>query len=304
MDIQKRIEMITTVSTFISSIMMLVNCIYEDHNIIFYISLICVLSACALSCYYWIKRYPIWKRYKFIRYLFFEIRENKFNIAPKVLLFLDLMNKRNNFVIKELSANYTLKENSGVIDSNVVWSLDEVSNVISNDFYFYTGIDLGRIQNQQFIITCNGLPATGDLLEDNKDDSENGIFLCHWNIPERTIKDGKKIDNIELTMEQKNSFDFNNKEVIYLFPWNFARKIGKIKFKITYPKPLGDISMQLFEVGDVKGHKFPYNHSLEGTTKENFFEDKDGNTSTYEFSLEEKNINVENLYYILLHKIQ
>lgn len=239
MDIQKeKMDMITAVIGLILSVVAFINGIRQNYNMYFYISLVCVLIVCLLSCFYWIKRYPAWKRYKFIRYLFFEITENKFNIAPKMLLYLDLMKKKNNFVVKELSVTYTLREDNGVIDSNVVWIMEDISNVLSNDFYFYTGIDLGEIQNQKFIIRCNNVPQTINLLPDNRVDSENDIILCHWDIPDDTIKDGKKIEKIELYMEQKKSFDFNNKEVIFFYPWNFAKKIDKIKFKIVYPKSL------------------------------------------------------------------
>lgn len=296
-----KFEILNNVLTFISGIIAIINSINQNYNVIFYVSMILVLIAGSLSCFYWIRRNSTWKRYKFIRYLFFETKENKFNIAPKILLFLDLKNKKNRFEVNELFVNYTLTEDNGIIDSNMKWKLKGISNVISNDFYFYTGIDLGKIQNFRFIINYNGVPETRNLLPDNQIDSENDIFLCHWDIPDYAIKKGNKVDEIELIMEQKNSFDFNNKETIYFFPWNFARKIGQIKFIITYPMSLGELSMQLFEVGKVRREKFPSHHSLDTTAKEKFLKNEDNCTFTYEFYLD-KDINVENMYYILLQK--
>lgn len=302
MNIQKeKMEMITQLMILISSFVTFINGIRQNYNIFFYISLLWVLMACLLSCFYWIKRYPVWKRYKFIRYLFFEVRENRFNIAPKMLLYLDLMKKKNNFVVEELSITYTLMENNGVFDSHVIWVMEDISNVTSNDYYFYTGIDFGKIQNQKFIIYCNKVPQTINLLPDNRVDSKNDIFLCHWDIPVDTIKDYKKIEKIELIMEQKESFNFNDKEVIFFYPWNFAKKINKIKFKIVYPKYLDKINMQLFEVGKVKGKKYPFKRSLDTSAIERFSEE-DKDTLIYEFNLQ-KEIIMENLYYILLHKI-
>ena len=302
MEIQKeKLEILTAIITFISSLVALISTIYKNYNIVFYISIICLFITCIFSCILWIKRYPIWKRYNLIRYLFFEASENKFNIAPKVLLFLDIKKKKNNFEIKTLSINYELTENNGAISSKVTWTLNDASNVKSNDFYFYTGIDLGEIDNQKFIIKCNENSETRPLLPDNQICSGNDIFLYHWDIPNYMIKNKNKVDEIRISMEQKNSFDFNNKEVIYLFPWNFARKIEKINLKITHPIILGEISMQLFEVGKVKGKKFPFHQSLDTSAKEKFYKNEDNDTITYEFCLE-KDINVENLYYILLHK--
>lgn len=298
---KEKMEMITAVISLILSIVAFINGICKNYNIYFYISLICVLIVCLLSCFYWIKRYPVWKRYKFIRYLFFEVKENKFNIAPKMLLYLDLMKKRNNFIVNELSVTYTLKENKGVINSTVEWIMKDISNVLSNDFYFYAGIDLGEIQNQKFIISCNNVTQTINLLSDNRTNSENDIALYHWDIPNAVIKDGKIIEKIELYMEQKESFNFNKKEVIFFYPWNFAKKINKINFKIIYPKSLNKIYMQLFEAGKVKGKNYPFNHSLDTSPIERFYEGEN-DTLIYEYKLQ-KEIVMENLYYILLHKI-
>ena len=125
----------------------------------------------------WIKKFSVHKRYKFIRYLFFEIDENKFNIVPKTLLFLDLKKIKNNLKVTNMSITYTLIKNDNKIDSNVLWSLEEVSNVVSNHFYFYTGIDLGEIQNQKFSIISNNIEQTINLLSDNKVDSGNDIYF-------------------------------------------------------------------------------------------------------------------------------
>jgi len=94
-----------------------------------------------------------------------------------------------------------LTDNNGLIDSNVLWTLNAVSNVKINDFYFYTGIDLGKIQNQSFIINYNDKLETRPLLQDNQIDSGNDIFLCHWDIPNYTIKKGNKVDEIKIGME-------------------------------------------------------------------------------------------------------
>lgn len=53
--------------------------------------------------------------------------------------------------MKELCVEYILTENNGVIDSNVSWNLTRVSNVRTTDFYLYTGIDFGTIQEQKLL---------------------------------------------------------------------------------------------------------------------------------------------------------
>lgn len=298
---QEVLVMITTIIAFITSIVSIINSIYDNYNLYLVLSFICFGMVGALTIFYWIYRYPDWKRYKLIRYLFFEIRENKFNIAPKILMFSDLNRKKNNFIVKELSVDYTLTDNEGAIDSFVTWNLKEISNVKSEYFYFYTGIDFGKIETQQFVIGCNNNGETRSLFLDNRIDSENGVYLCYWNIPNDAVKRGNKIDSIKLTMEQKESFCFKNKEIIYLFPRNFAYKIEKIDLKITYPQSLNKIEMQLYEIGNVKGEEFPFNHLLDSVSNERYIKNTDGSYS-YTFHLEKENINIDNLYYIILYE--
>lgn len=113
-----------------------------------YTCLVIILISSLISCFYWIKKYPVERRYKFIRYLFLELYENKFNIVPKILLYYDLLKKRNRFKVEKLSISYDLEQNinENEMDCNIVWTLEGLSNVKTNDFYFYTGVDLGRIE--------------------------------------------------------------------------------------------------------------------------------------------------------------
>ncbi len=301
MNIQReKMAMIATIISFVANVIAIINIIINNYNMIFYISLFCVFFASVLLSVYWIKDYPILKRYKFIRFLFLEIRENKFNIVPKVLLFLDLMKKRNQFEVEKLSVIYDITEKDGIIDLNILWRMEEVSNVKSSDFYFYSGVDLGTIKNQKFAIYCNGIDETINLLRDNII-SRNRVYLYHWDIPSKLIKRKNKIDKIELSMNQYNGFDFERKEVIYFFPWNFAKKINSVQFNFAYPISLGEISIQLFEAGKIKGEKYP-NYTSLTTISEEKRVDTEKQMKIYEFMLERENINMDNLYYILIHK--
>ena len=299
----EKMKELTVIMSFITSIITFINLIYENYNILLYVSIICCCITCSISCFLGVKRYSIWKRYLLIRYLFLEESKNKFNIVPKVLLFADVEKKRNEFEVDTLVVEYDLKENNGNVDLNVSWILNDISSVKSNHFYFYTGIDLGIIKNQKFIVTCNKQPETIKLLGDNITNSGNGVFLYHWDIPKNSIKNDGKIDKIALTMDQVNSFDFSKKEVIYFWPWNFAKKINKIKFRISYPASLGKFSMQLLEVGDFLGEKYPFTHSVGTTSIEKFSGNSTGEIFTDEFLLDKKDIHIDNLYYFLLHKM-
>lgn len=300
----ENLPILTNLITLISSIVAAFNAFYKNYDATLYILITCICIMCFLSCFYWIKRYPIWKQYYFIRYLFFEIKENKFNIAPKVLLYSDLSNKKNTIKVKTLSVIYKLEEINGKIDSNTSWTLKEISNVKCNDFYLYAGIDLGQIQKPKFIVTCNNVPIPLDPLIDNTCDSENDIFLYHWDIPEDIIKDGKKIDKIEISMKQKAAFDFSRKEVIYFFPNNFAKKIDNVQFEIIYPMTLNKIAMQIWEAGKIKNNKFPSCHSIDTSSEAKLIKDNDNQTFSYKFTLKKQNINMENLYYILMQQIK
>ena len=139
-------------------------------------------------------------------------------------------------------------------------------------------------------------------MSDNIIDSGNGVFLYHWDIEPDLIKQGNKIDCIELSMDQKESFDFGGgrKEAIYFFPWNFAKKIHKINFEFTYPESVGEIVMQLFCAGTIKGARYPFHKSI--STKDTDDGRKQGNKIIYTFPLNENEINIDNLYFFLLHR--
>ena len=230
------------------------------------------------------------------------VSENKFNIAPKILLFLDCQKKRNKFEVENMIVSYELTENNGKIDSKVLWKMEDVSNVKTDDFYFYSGIDLGTIANQEFCIYSNNISKTIALLPDNIIDSGNEVFLYHWDIEPALIKQGNKIDCIELSMAQKESFDFEGrrKEAIYFFPWNFAKKIKKINFEFIYPASLGDIVVQFFSAGKIEQNRYPFHKSI--NTKDRESGRKANNKIIYQFNLNKDEINIDNLYFFLLHK--
>lgn len=296
-----KLEIINTILSMIVSITAIVRIDFEscDKFLCGLLGIVLILSI--MSCCYWLKEYPKLKMYKFVRYLFFESEENKFNIAPKMLLFMDVKKKRNIFEVDSVTATYTIKENNGKFDSTVLWKLDQVSNVKTNNFYFYVGVDSGIIEKEKITVIYNNNRETIDWLLYNKIDSGNDIFLCCWNIPSGTIKNGNRIDSIELNMEQKNKFDFDSQEAIYLFPCNFGKKINKLTFQIIYPISLGKISIQLFEAGKIKGKKFPDRNPITSLPDQEYVINEVENTVTCSLDLN-RDINMNNLYYILLHK--
>lgn len=305
MDLQgEKLQIFDSVIAVISSIVTVVGVIGKMPKTILCISGFCLLFTGVMSCVYWRIKYPVLKRYKFIRYLFMAVSENKFNIAPKILLFLDCQKKRNKFEVENMIVSYELTENNGKIDSKVLWKMEDVSNVKTDDFYFYSGIDLGTIANQKFCIYSNNISKTIALLPDNIIDSGNEVFLYHWDIEPALIKQGNKIDCIELSMDQKESFDFEGrrKEVIYFFPWNFAKKIKKIKFEFIYPASLGDIVVQFFSAGKIEQNRYPFHKSI--NTKDRESGQKENNKIIYQFTLNKDEINIDNLYFFLLHKRQ
>ena len=108
-ELKDKFEIFTAIFGLASSIIGVANGVYENYNTFFYISMFSVFAAVIVLCFLMIKKYPMLKRYKFIQYLFFEVNENKFNIAPKILLYLDLNKKRNRFVIEEMCVTEAVK---------------------------------------------------------------------------------------------------------------------------------------------------------------------------------------------------
>ena len=72
MEIQtEKMELLSSIIIFMSNIIMMVTAIQEKCDLLLYISLICAMIVCLVSCIYWSKRYTFYKKYKFVRYLFF-----------------------------------------------------------------------------------------------------------------------------------------------------------------------------------------------------------------------------------------
>lgn len=301
-DTEKNWYKVGVIISGISAIVGLLTLLLEHNIVVLYICIGIVIISSVISGVYWVKSYPIERRYKFIRYLFFELDENKFNIAPKMLLYYDLIKKSNSIHIKKVSVLYDLKNNGNKIDCDMTWRMENIENVKKKDFYFYTGIDRGKIKTGQLIAYVNNNDTHSvPLLDDNVIHSGNGVYLWHWNIPKDSIKDKGKIDKMEISMSTSDSFDFSDKEVIYFYPWNLGDKIDDLEFTISFPENLDQIYVQLFEVGKIKGKKFPMHQSISITSNENYSLDEMTKKKTYTFYTDE-NINMHNLYYFLLHK--
>lgn len=288
-------EKVEIIIKLISLCMTIVAFFFDHNKYILYIVLTIILVLTSISSIYWIKNYPLENKFKFVRYLFFQSKENKFNIAPKVLLFASLKKKSNPFHVETLNVKYEIIQCENGINSYASWELSGIKNVCVNDFYLYTGIDMGKIKNPEMDVYCGSNLCKVELLYDNIQDSQNDIYLCHWDIPKEAVKKDNRIDKIELKMLQENSFNFVNKEVIYLFPWNYAAKIENINFKISFSCDIKNISMQLFEVGKIPGKSFPYHRSLETIPY------TEGKTE-YSFNILKEELNMDNLYYILIHQ--
>lgn len=108
MDLQgEKTQVFNSVIAVISSIVTVIGLISNTPKTILYISGCCLFFTGVMSCIYWRVEYPVLKRYKFIRYLFMEVSENKFNIAPKILLLLDCQKKRNKFEVENMTVSYS-----------------------------------------------------------------------------------------------------------------------------------------------------------------------------------------------------
>ena len=228
-DTEKNWYKVGVIISGISAIVGLLTLLLEHNIVVLYICIGIVIISSVITGVYWVKSYPIERRYKFIRYLFFELDENKFNIAPKVLLYYDLIKKSNSIHIKKVSVLYDLKNNGNKIDCDMTWRMENIENVKKKDFYFYTGIDRGKIKTEQLIAYINNEQSSVPLLGDNVIHSGNGVYLWHWDIPPGSIKDKGKIDKMEISMSTSDSFDFSDKEVIYFYPWNLGDKIDDLK---------------------------------------------------------------------------
>lgn len=122
-------------------------------------------------------------------------------------------------------------------------------------------------------------------------EKKNGI-QCTPFVFRQAIKPGGGVSEIKINMKMQDAFDFNKKEIVYLYPRNYGTKVKNIYIKY---KTIGvnELNIQLHKVKKIK-------NTYEDEPLRSANTSREGEVISYSFILRENEINVQNLYYLFI----
>ncbi len=250
-----------------------------------------IFSTCVGFLAYRLK--TIKRIYKIIEYLFHNTEVNQFNIVPKLLLYMNKMNKYNNVSVDTVQVVYDIYHNEGRYDSDIRWEIKGVCNDTKKDiseYYFYTACEFGDCECHKV-----HLEKDNDVRDFEKADyyESNRIKLLTWGFP-KMLQPGNRVQHMQLFLRVNGSFDFSQMEVIYFIPRNVAKKINgcSICIKFHYDQP--PLDMELRKIGYLKRNAVSQEIVKVAGIK------KEQDLTEYTFFLDKSEINMEYIYYILI----
>ena len=276
------IDIITKIKAFIDN---------EYFYLIFSIAISLLLLGVLL---FLIKKYrAIIDTYKLVKFLLFEDVNNTFNFFPKLKIYMEYEGKTNDFDIDKMTFECT--DNNLSKDTKVRWTMQGVYNHTPkkiNTYCLYTTSETGTTQDQRIEIKSQSKYLK---IEPDKIRRRNGIQYTEFAFV-NPIYSNESIDQICVEMKMHATFDFSKQEVVYFYPRNYGKKVKNIE--IIYNTIDADkLNIQLHEIKKDRGEYV----DLSIRTCEYC---EDGKEKTYTFRLEEKEIHVENLYYLLIRPIE
>lgn len=231
-------------------------------------------------------------KYEFIKFLFFGSEYNGFNFFPKLKLFMDYLEDKNDVEINTLEFECISNYNNR--DSDITWIMKNVSNPTNEDinsYCLYTSSDFGKVNNVGIEVKVNRKPLIIDV---NNVIEREGLRKTPFTFAE-PIRPNEEIDEIRINMKMKNTFDPSHPEIIVLYPRNYGQKVKHIK--IFYKtKETDKLNVTLHEIGkNLKGKKGYADVPIRSCAAE-----IDGEMIQYCFFLNGNEININNLYYLLI----
>lgn len=269
---------------------------YINKNyIIIFLNIVILIMFIYVIVRWYVKYKRISNSYEFIKFLFFGSVYNKFNFFPKLKLFMDYKGSLNIFDIETVDFK-CISDNSNR-ESNITWTLKDVynkTNKIIDCFYFYTTSDKGTVNDAEVKIKPENEYVKININETERV-GKTQFTTFSFNKP---IKPNTHISEIKLNMKMKDAFDFSQKEVVHVYPRNFGRKVKHINISF---KTIGadELSVVLHEIK--KEGKTYIDKSIQsvGKSKDSDIE----GINIYNCSINDDEINVENLYYLLINPL-
>lgn len=291
-------ELLITIITIISMILdvffKLIGFINQNDIITFFSVLLSVFLLCIITFWY-IKYKRISNSYEFVKFLFFGSEFNRFTFFPKLKLFMDYQGCLNNLEIE--TVDFECISDNNKTESNITWSLKNVYNKTNKtikSFYLYSSSDIGIAKEAEVKIKPGNAFSKINI---NKTKKATGLQLTTFAFNE-PIKPKTRIPEIKINMKMYNAFDFSRQEVVYVYPKNYGRKVKHINILL---KTIGadDLSVVLHEIK--KERKTYKDESIKSVEKSKNSDTKE--TNIYSCSINDDEINVENLYYLLINPL-
>lgn len=246
------------------------------------------------------------EKYELLQFLMFaKDRDsngfNRFDVAPKIMMLMDMNKDYNNVCIGQLSVLYTISESenskNSFFDCKRKWEMRNIVNLNdewSNDYRFYTTTDIGERKEADLSLKTfiDKEKIKLDLKARN-----NGISCWKWKV-EPYNRGCNMINDMTIEETVKDAWNFNREhEVVYFIPRNFGEKINFISFHFQVPANMTSIGMELYEVIRENGNisrKF-LGKLIKGQATDTI--------QNYEISIDNsdgKKIDMNNLYYIFI----
>ncbi len=269
----------------------------------FFSVLLSVFLLCIIIFWYiknkflYIKNKRISNSYEFVKFLFFGSKYNKFTFLPKLKLYMDYKGYLNNLEIE--TVDFECISDDNYKESNITWSLKNVynnTNETINSFYLYSSSDIGTAKDAQVKI------KPGDeftKININKTERAAGIQLTTFAFNE-PMKPTAHIPEIKINMKMNNAFNFSRQEVLCVYPQNYGTKVKHINISF---KTIGadELSVVLHEIK--KEGKTYKDEPIKSVSSRNSKDLDKAETNIYYCSINDNEINVENLYYLLINPL-
>lgn len=239
------------------------------------------------------------KKYRYncemIQYLFHNEGRERFNVIPKLLLYFQKIKKRNLVDIEKIDLSCRMVYQENHLITKFKWDIDGITNSSHHEiseYVFLTISDIGEIENPN--ITLYGQAEHNKYrITDIKE--SNGVYCLTWGM-EHFLKPGERISKMILELVSIDSFDFNRNEIIYFYPPNYGTNIGAVNIEIETQINETIFEIEVVEVGHIKGKKGINERTILRVPVSEVGE----NTKKYICSISKNEINMNNLYYLLL----
>ena len=290
------ITIITMVSMILDIFLKIIGFINQNDIITFFSVLLSVFLLC-LIIFWYIKYKRISKSYEFVKFLFFGSKYNHFTFFPKLKLFMDYQGSINKFDIETVDFE-CISDNLNK-ESNITWSLKNVKNETNKtikSFYLYSSADIGIAKDAEVKIRPGNEFAQINI---NKTIKTAGIQLTTFAFNE-PMKPKTRMPEIKINMKMYNAFNFSRQEIVYVYPQNYGRKVQHINISL---KTIGatQLSVVLHEIKR-EGKTYKDEPIKSVLLKKSNNSDKE-ETNIYSCSIDDNEINVENLYYLLINPL-